>query len=127
MSAVDGEDAEVFDGAARVLGIELGLLEAEDFPGRDRLLVLVVEALLVPLRRAEVSHAECLSAAEQNLTAMHQIARAPQRGAGDAGTGVDDVAELMEVDAVDLDAVAREQVVLVAALDGVAGIQRRSR
>jgi hypothetical protein len=54
LSDVQAEDAEVFGRAAAVLAIELRLLKAQDFAGRDTLLVLVVEALLNPFRVADI-------------------------------------------------------------------------
>ena len=61
----------------------------------------------------EVGHAERLSTAEQDLAAVDRTARAVLRTRGDA-RGVGYVTELVQVDAVDLDGVTTEQLVVGA-------------
>src|SRR5690606_8951630 len=76
LSHVARDRAEVFDRVALVDVAELRLQEAQDLADGNTLLVLVVEAFLVPLGGLDVGHAQCLSAAEQHLATMDQAARA---------------------------------------------------
>ena len=92
----------VFLGAAAVLGGELRLQEAQDLGHRDARLVVVVELLLDPIRVTQVGHAEGLGSAEQDLAAVDRAGSAELR-ARRRETRVRDVAELVQVDAVDLD------------------------
>ena len=90
------------------------------------MLVLVVETLLDPLGVADVGEAQGLSAAEQDAAAVDGAGGAPL-GAGGGGAGVRDMTELVEVEAVDLDAGAGEEAVAVAARLGVTQVQQVGR